>query len=79
MNIPHKRPKRYLTKVGILAADFLVSSSLNISESMDLIKIEIECKILPPLPNNRICDFQILGLGGGGAEIFVFHVCRKGP
>ena len=52
MNIPYnvskvRRPKSYVAKVGFLAADFL-DSSPNISVSMDLIKIEIECKILSP-------------------------------
>ena len=70
MNIPHKRPKRYLAKDGILAADFLVSS-LYISESMDLIKIEIECKITTKYAFFR---FRVLG----GAEIFVCHICRRG-
>ena len=69
MNIPYnvskgRRPKSYVAKVGFLATDFL-DSSPNISESMDLIKIEIECKILSPKPpHQQYMRFSYSGFWG---------------
>ena len=66
MNIPYnvskgRRPKSFVAKVGFLAADFL-DSSPNVSESLDLINIKIECEILSPHPpEQQIMRFSDLG------------------
>ena len=65
-NVPEgRRPKSYICGQSWVFGRRFLDSSPNISESMDLIKIEIECKILSPQPpHQQYMRFSYSGFWG---------------